>query len=432
MSMHLIKGNILHFPNKTDVPEANHQFIGDGALAVKDDKIVAIGNAAELGKSYPDAVIKDYGAQLIVPGFIDTHLHFPQTEMIARFGEQLLDWLNKYTFPTERKFEDHTYSEKIADFFLKQLWRHGTTTAAAYATVHKSSSDALFSLAEQANMQMITGKVCMDRNCPEWLSDTAQQAYEESAELIEKWHGRGRAKYAITPRFAPTSTPEQLKLLGDLMQQYPGVYMQSHLSENTDEVKWVAELFPDHKNYLDVYNHYGLVNERAIFGHCIYLDDDSWQTMADTSAIVAFCPRSNLFLGSGLYQFGKAQELGIRTTLATDVAGGDSFSMLRTLGEAYKVCQLQNINLDPFMGLYLMTQGAAVALGIEAEVGNLNPGSFADFTVLDPHFSELSQLRIDDPQQPDDVIFALSLLSESETVTATWVAGKPVYQRQVA
>lgn len=425
----LIKGNILHFPNTTQSPQNDAQYIVDGGMLIENGKVVTFDTYASLVDKYPDAERHDFSGKLIVPGFIDTHLHFPQTEMIARYGEQLLDWLNRYTFPTERKFEDPVYAQAIARFFLNQLWQNGTTTCMAYATVHKSSAEALFNLASEVDMHMITGKVCMDRHCPDWLQDTAESAYEETAELIAKWHKKGRNKYAITPRFAPTSTHQQMQKLGDLMQAHPDVYMQTHLSENKDEVAWVKSLFPNSKNYLDVYDSYGMVTDKAVFGHCIYLDDDSWRTMAEKNAIVAFCPRSNLFLGSGLYQFDKAQAMGVQTTLATDVAGGDSFSMLKAMGEAYKVCQLQQINLDPLHGLYLMTQGAAHALGIETEVGNFNAGSYADFTVLDPHFNDLSRLRINEPEDPADVLFALSFLAEQNTIAATWIAGKPVYSR---
>lgn len=425
----LIAGKILHFPTKTDTPSKDYCFLPRGGLLLDGDKILAIGDFDELRQAYPEAALYDYSDQYILPGFIDSHIHMPQTEMIASYGEQLLDWLNKYTFPTERQFEDQEYAEKISAFFLKQLWQNGTTSALAYATVHPTSVNALFSAAQQHNMAIWTGKVCMDRHCPDWLQDTPEKALSESAELIDAWHGNGRNRYIITPRFAPTSTPEQLSAISELQQQYPTTYLQTHLSENKDEVEWVKSLFPEAKNYLDVYDQYGLVHERAFYGHCIYLDDDSWETMAERNAKVSFCPRSNTFLGSGLYSLDKANHYGVTTTLATDVAGGDSFNMLRTLGEAYKVTQLQNQTLDALSGLYMMTQGTAVALGVENEIGNLNKDSVADFVVIEPHFNELSELRIKDINNPEDVIFALSMLADERATVATWIAGEPVYQQ---
>lgn len=427
MQIKLIKGHILHFPKTTLDPESEFEEFKLGAMVVQEGKILAVGNAAELLPQYPNAEVTDYGSKLIVPGFIDTHLHFPQTEMIASFGEQLIDWLNKYTFPTERQFEDPEYSRRIADFFLKQLWMNGTTTAAVYATVHKNSAEQLFSAAYEKNMQILTGKVCMDRHCPDYLQDTAESAQQESADLISSWHNKGRLKYAITPRFAPTSTERQLTLLGELMGSYNDVYLQTHVDENRAEIEWVKELFPSSKNYLDVYDQYGMVTERSIYGHCIHMLDDEWRCIADNGSIVAFCPRSNLFLGSGLYDLNKAKEFGVKTTLATDVGGGDSFSMLRTFGEGYKVFQLQNITIGSLSGLYMMTRGAADALQLP-DIGDFNSGTYADFTVLEPHFNELSSLRLGNSTDASDILFALSMLADERAISATWIAGEPAYE----
>ena len=429
MTIKLITGHIVHFPNTSANPQKDVEEYKQGALAVEGEKIVTVDKAEYLKQRYPDADIVDYGNKLIVPGFIDTHLHFPQTEMIASFGEQLIDWLNKYTFPTERQFEDPLYSRKIAEFFLQQLWMNGTTTAAVWATVHKNSAEQLFSAAEEHNMQIITGKVCMDRHCPDYLQDTPETAQQDSADLIAQWHNKGRLKYAITPRFAPTSTEKQMAMLGELMSSYDDVYLQTHLSENQQEIAWVKELYPDCKNYLDVYDKYQMVTERSLFGHCIHMEDEEWQVLSEKGGIVAFCPRSNLFLGSGLYNLDKANAFNIKTTLATDVGGGDSFSMLRTLGEAYKVFQLQNITMDPLAGLYMMTRGAADALNLP-DIGDFNPGTFADFTVLDPHFNALSSLRLKDADNAEDILFALSMLADERTTAATWIAGKPVWEYQ--
>lgn len=429
MSLKLIKGHIVHFPKTTINPAKDFVEFRSGAMVLEHGKIVTVGNADDVAPKYPEAHTVDYGNKLIVPGFIDTHLHFPQTEMIASFGEQLIDWLNKYTFPTERQFEDPEYSRKIADIFLRQLWMNGTTTAAVYATVHKNSAEQLFSTAFEKNMQILTGKVCMDRHCPDYLQDSPESAYQESADLISDWHNKGRLKYAITPRFAPTSTEKQLTLLGELMGSYDDVYLQTHVDENRTEIQWVKELFPNSKNYLDVYDQFGMVTERSIFGHCIHMLDDEWRLMADKGAIVAFCPRSNLFLGSGLYDLKKAGEFGVRTTLATDVGGGDSFSMLRTFGEGYKVFQLQGITIDSLSGLYMMTRGAADALQLP-DIGDFNSGTFADFTVLNPNFNEISSLRMGDSTDASDMLFALSMLADERAVSATWIAGEPVWKMQ--
>ncbi|MCC2604346.1 guanine deaminase [Planctobacterium marinum] len=429
MSIKLITGHIVHFPNSTESPQQDVVEIKQGALAIDGEKILTTDTAAQLTQRYPDAEVIDYGNKLVVPGFIDTHLHFPQTEMIASFGEQLIDWLNKYTFPTERQFEDPAYSRKIADFFLNQLWRNGTTTAAVWATVHKNSAEQLFSAAYERNMQILTGKVCMDRHCPDYLQDTPESAQQDSADLIATWHNKGRLKYAITPRFAPTSTEKQMAMMGELMSSYKDVYLQTHLSENQQEIAWVKELYPNSKHYLDVYDSYQMVTERSLFGHCIHLEDDEWRLMSEKGAIVSFCPTSNLFLGSGLYNLNKAKAFNVKTTLATDVGGGDSFSMLRTLGEAYKVFQLQNITMDSLSGLYMMTRGAADALKLP-DIGDFNAGTFADFTVLDPHFNELSSLRLQDSDDAEDILFALSMLADERATVATWIAGNPVWQAQ--
>lgn len=431
MTKTLIRAAVLHFPKDTQHPERDFQYHSDGALVFDSAGIIlAVGDYPSVKQSHGDAAEQDHRGRLLLPGLIDSHLHFPQTEMIARFGKQLLDWLENYTFPTERKFAESAYADKIAQIFLQQLFRHGTTTGLVYSSVHKQAADSLFSAAQQHNMALIAGKVCMDRNCPDYLQDTAATAQQDSAELIQRWHGNGRLQYAITPRFAPTSTPEQLHGLQELAQQYPDVFIQTHLSENRQEVEWVKSLYPNASSYLDVYHQYDLVRPRAVYGHCIYLEPQEWELLADTGASIAFCPTSNLFLGSGLFDLAKAQQQHIHVTLATDVGGGTSFSMLKTLGEAYKICQLQDQSLHALNGLYLMTQGSASALGLSDTIGNLNPGSHADFLLLDPQFDALTELRINaDLADPADVIFALSMLGDDRATHSTWIAGQPVYQQ---
>lgn len=420
----LYRASILHFPDKTNTPNQDFQYFDDGALLVKSGKIVALGEYAVISKDHSCDKEIDYSGKLLTAGFIDSHVHFPQTEMIASYGEQLLSWLNTYTFPTENKFTDYQYAKTIADQFIQQLMRNGTTTAIAYSTVHPQACDALFEVASQYNMMMIAGKVCMDRHCPDYLSDTPETAQQQSADLIEKWHGTGRNYYAITPRFAPTSTERQLHLLGELAQQYPDVFIQSHLSETQEEIAWVKQVYPNHAGYLDVYDSFNLVRERAVYGHCIHLSDTEWQCIKERGASVAFCPSSNLFLGSGLFDYHKAQQHDVDVCLASDVGAGTSFNMLRTYAEAYKVGQLKGQSLCALTGLYLMTQGAASAHQLSNSVGNLNPGSDADFVVLDPHFNELSSLRASNNDSPAEHLFSLSFLGDDRAVSACYVAGK--------
>src|SRR6201996_1830220 len=321
-------------------------FNEDGLLIVEDGHVVAAGAYAALSSQLaPGTQVQDMRDKLIVPGFIDTHIHYPQTDMIASPAPGLLPWLETYTFPTERRFADPAYAQDTARFFVDELLACGTTTALVYCTVHKDSADALFEESHARNLRMAAGKVLMDRHCPEFLRDTAQSGYDDSAELIERWHNKGRQMYALTPRFAPTSTEAQLEATGALAKLHPDVFIQSHVAENHDEVKWVAGLFPGHRSYLDIYDHYGLLRPRAVYGHCIYLDEEDRKRMAQTGALASHCPTSNLFLGSGLFDFEKADSAGMPVTLATDVGGGTSFSMLQTMNEAHKVARLTGHHL---------------------------------------------------------------------------------------
>lgn len=420
---YIYRANIAHFPKVSTSPKDDLIYQKDGGLVVKGDKIIALGEYAAIKAAYPDAVTIDYSGKLIVPGLIDGHVHFPQTEMIASYGEQLLTWLEQYTFPTECKFSSFDYCQKMADIFLSQLVANGTTTALAFATVHSHSVDALFTAASKRNMAMVTGKVCMDRHCPNELSDSAESAVSDSEALIKRWHGQGRNLYAITPRFAPTSTDSQLNALGELAADYPDVFIQTHLSENLEEIEWVKQLFPARKSYLDVYAHFGLLRKRAVFGHCVHMTDDDWQSLADAGATAAFCPSSNLFLGSGFFDKANADKFNVNIALASDVGAGTSFNLLRTYGEAYKISQINGAPIDALNGLYMMTQGAAAALDLEADIGNLNPNSFADFVVLDPHFNDLSTLRIDANAECADILFALSILGDERCIKQTYIAG---------
>ncbi|WP_025601442.1 guanine deaminase [Burkholderia sp. WSM2230] len=405
-------------------------FHEDGLLIVADGHVVAAGAYAALAPQLAAGTpVQDMRDKLIVPGFIDTHIHYPQTDMIASPAPGLLPWLDTYTFPTERRFTDEAYASDTASFFLDELLACGTTTALVYCTVHKQSADALFSESEARNLRMVAGKVLMDRNCPEFLRDTAQSGYDDSAELIGRWHNRGRQMYALTPRFAPTSTEAQLEACGVLARQHADVFVQSHVAENLDEVKWVNSLFPGHRSYLDIYDHYGLLRRRAVYGHCIHFDAQDRKRMAETGTVASHCPTSNLFLGSGLFDFDKADEAGMPVALATDVGGGTSFSMLQTMNEAHKVARLTGHHLTATRMFYLATAGAAKALDLADKVGTLKPKSEADFVVLDPQATPLLARRTARTESLEELLFAFALLGDDRAVYETYAAGKRVHRR---
>jgi guanine deaminase len=425
---------LLHFPHATCSPEDHYQFIADGVLVVENGVITYIGEADDFftaaGNRDIDIhtdVIRHDG--LLMPGFIDSHVHFPQTEMIGSYGKQLLDWLNSYTFPTELQFADQHYAHQQAQFFIEQLFAHGTTTASVYATVHPNSVNAFFSAAEQFNARMICGKVMMDRHCPDALQDTPESGYHESKTLIERWHNNGRALYAITPRFAPTSTPKQLDKAGQLAQEYPDVFIQTHLSENLSEIDWVKRLFPTEEDYLAVYQRHHLVRDRTLLGHAVHLNQREIKAIKQSGAAISFCPSSNLFLGSGLFPYQEIKAAGIPVALASDIGAGTSLSLLRNQSDAYKIGQLQGSSLNAFEACYLCTQGAAVAMGLEDKIGNLNPGSEADFIVIDfGAFPMLSQ-RIDRCTTLAEKLFALMILGDERVIAKTYVHGRQVFCR---
>ncbi|RRV05625.1 guanine deaminase [Pseudomonas sp. v388] len=412
------------------VPEdQSYQYFADGLLVVEDGIIQAVGHADELlGTLGDDVELIEYSDALITPGFVDTHIHLPQTGMIGSYGEQLLDWLNTYTFPCERQFEDPTHCAEVADIFLAELLRNGTTTALVFGSVHKQSVEALFSAAERLNLRLIAGKVMMDRNAPDYLTDTPESGYADSKALIERWHGRGRLSYAVTPRFAPTSSSEQLTLAGQLLGEYPGLYMQTHISENLQEIEWVKALFPERKHYLDVYDHFNLLGERSVFAHGVHLCEEQCARLGETGSAIAFCPTSNLFLGSGLFDLAKAERHHVNVGLGTDVGGGTSFSILQTLNEAYKVMQLQGARLTPFKSLYLATLGGARALRLEDKIGSLKPGNEADFVVLDYNATPLLSYRLKQAKGIEEILFVLMTLGDDRVVHQTWSAGRLVHQ----
>jgi len=410
--------------------DASYAYFDDGLLVVDDGRITAVGPAAELLPTLaPDTEVVTYTDALITPGFIDTHIHFPQTGMIGSYGEQLLDWLETYTFPCERQFADKAHADEVAKRFLGELLRNGTTTALVFGSVHPESVDALFEEAERLDLRLIAGKVMMDRNAPDYLTDTADSSYRDSKALIERWHGKGRLHYAVTPRFAPTSTPEQLAAAGRLLEEHPGVYLHTHLSENLKEIDWVKALYPERNGYLDVYDHYRLLGERSVFAHGVHLCDAECQRLAETGSAVAFCPTSNLFLGSGLFNLPQAERFGVRVGLGTDVGAGTSFSLLATLNEAYKVMQLQDVRLHPFKSLYLATLGGARALRLEERIGSLAPGHDADFVVLDYKATPLLDYRLQQSRSIEETLFVLTTLGDDRVVRETYAAGRCVHRR---
>lgn len=424
------RGSLLHFLADPAFSDHSHEWHEDGLLIVADGKVQAAGDYAKLHATLPPGTpLHDYSGKLLMPGFIDTHVHYPQTDMIASPAEGLLPWLETYTFPVERQFEDPKHGAEVADFFLDELLRCGTTTAMVYCTVHPQSVDAFFTASEQRGLRMVAGKVMMDRNCPEFLRDTAESGARDTETLIQRWHKRGRSLYAITPRFAPTSTERQLQLAGELAAAYPDTYIQTHVSENEAECAWVRELFPNSRSYIDVYDSYGMLRPRTMYGHCIWLNERDRERMAETQSAAAICPTSNLFLGSGLFDLNKLEEHGVRVGLGTDVGAGTSFSQLQSLNEAYKVMQLQGKKLDPFKSLYLATLGGANALYLDDKIGNFESGKDADFVVLDYNATPLISYRMQQAKTLDEKLFALTMLGDDRAIKETFAAGQSVHRR---
>ncbi|WP_169567231.1 guanine deaminase [Sneathiella limimaris] len=429
-----LRGSVLSFTdNPFLAPEEDcYVFEEDGLVVIENGKIKKVGHAPNLlPELSPETKITHYKSGLILPGFIDCHVHYPQIEVIGAYGKQLIDWLNKYTFVAEQKYKDLDYAKQAADLFLRELLQSGTTSASVFCTVAPQSVDAFFETSEKFGMLNLAGKVLMDRNAPEGLLDTAQTGYDQSKALIEKWHGRGRNLYSLTPRFAPTSTPEQMEMTGALWKEFPGTYLQSHISENKGEIEWVQELFPDCKDYLDVYDHFGQLGERAIYGHGIHLSEREFARLHETGTTLAHCPTSNLFLGSGLFSFEKAYDPArpVHAGLATDVGGGTSFSQLATMSEAYKVAQMRGSSLRAFQAFYMATRGAAEALYLTDRVGSIEPGLDADLTVIDLKATPLLEYRLSHAETLHDILFVLMILAEAQSIKATYVGGKCLMER---
>ena len=442
MQYHSIKGFRASFLDTIAdpfyAPEADCiRYFPDGLLIVENGKVKDLGNYQELLAKYADIPITEYRDRLIVSGFIDTHIHFPQTEMIASYGEQLLEWLSTYTFPTERKFADRNYALEIASIFLNELLRNGTTTALVFTAVFPQSTDAFFEEAQRRNLRMIAGKVMMDRNAPEFLRDTALSSYLETKQLIEKWHKCDRLLYAVTPRFALTSTPEQLTNISKLLHEYPDVYLHTHLSENVKEVEAVVAEFPESDGYLDVYDRAGLVTERSVFAHGVQLTDREFTRLSEAKSAIAFCPTSNLFLGSGLFKLEKAKssETPIKVGLGTDVGAGTSFSILKTASAAYQVAQLRSQKLSAFQALFLATLGGAKALCLEDKLGNFEIGKEADFVVLNLRSTPIMALRNQSSEviaptlaEISDQLFATIIMGDDRAIAATYIMGELAHE----
>ncbi len=422
---------ILHFIDTPDSTSGQGvEYFEDGVLLVEHGRVKAIGPAhAMLAQGVDLSQCQHFPGHLLMPGFIDSHIHYPQTDVIASYGEQLLDWLNDYTFPTEVKFADKEFAAHAADQFLKLLLENGTTSAMVYTTVFAQSTEAFFRAAAKHNLRMIAGKVMMDRHAPEALLDTPETSARDCRALIEGWHHTKRLHYALTPRFAPTSSPAQLQRVGQLYRDYPGLYLQTHLSENLNEIAWVKSLYPEAADYLDVYDHYGLLGPRSIFGHGIHLSEREVNRLAETQSGVAFCPTSNLFLGSGLLDVQRLEDAGVSVSIATDVGGGTSFSLLRTLAEAYKVLQLQGQNLHPLKALYMATLGNARALQLDAFVGNFAVGKEADFVVINLSPTLVQQRRQQTAKSLSETLFALMTLGDEQNIARTYVMGKLAFRR---
>ncbi|KPA22048.1 Guanine deaminase [Shimia sp. SK013] len=397
-----------------------------GAVLIRDGRIAAVGTSDALRAAHPQADVTDYGDALLCAGFVDAHVHYPQTGIIASWGKRLIDWLNSYTFPEEMRFGDRAYADQIANTYLDLTANHGTTTTVSYCTIHPESVDAIFSAAQTRGQRIVAGKTCMDRNAPDGLRDTAQSAYDDSKALIAKWHGVDRLDYAITPRFSPTSTPEQLRALGDLWAEHPDCLMQTHLSEQTDEIEWVLGMFPDARDYLDTYEAFGLLGEKGLYGHAIHLEPRERARLREVGAGLIHCPTSNTFIGSGLFEMQSLMDEGQRVGLATDTGGGSSFSMLRTMAAAYEVAQLRHTPLHAAQLMWLATQGSARSLHMEDKIGNLAAGMEADIVVLDLSSTPDIAQRSSRANDIWEAIFPTIMMGDDRAIKATWINGQPV------
>lgn len=427
MSAKILRGRVLRFlarPQGSD-DTSSHVYDEDGGIAIGDDgRIVGIGTYADVAGRHSGPVI-DHRPNLITAGLVDPHIHFVQMQVIGSYAGSLLEWLNTYTFIEEQRFADPEHGARVASLFFDELIRNGTTSVAAFCSSHPASAEAFFAEAARRNMAVIGGKVMMDRNCPEPLRDTPQRGYDETKALIGKWHGKGRAQVAITPRFALTSSREQMEAVAALASEFPDAPIQTHLSENHVEIETTMALFPEHADYTSIYAHYGMLRPKALYGHAIHLSDREMARMAESGAVAVSCPTSNLFLGSGLYDLAKADTAGMQSAVATDIGGGTSYSMLRTLDEFYKVQQLAGNRLDPLTSFYMATAGNAAAVLREPEFGFMGPGDWGDLVVLDARATPAMRVRMERVSSLADELFLLQTLGDDRAIAETYIAGRP-------
>ena len=424
----LILGQTLEFegnPLREGLGAVRHR--ARGGVFVEAARIVAVDEAHALKSSHPNADIEDMGDALLLPGFIDAHAHYPQTRIIASWGKRLIDWLNRYTFPEEMRFGDADYAAAVARDYLDASSSHGITTASIYCTVHPESVDAMMATAEARGQRMAAGRVMMDRDtAPDGLRDTAEASYIESKALIERWHGHGRLTYAITPRFAPTSTEAQLEAAGTLWAEHPDCLLQTHLSEQPEEIAWVAALYPEDADYFAIYERFGLAGPGAVMGHAIHLTHRERAALHESGTSIGHCPTSNTFIGSGLCDVAGLAEAGIPVGLATDVGGGSSFSMLRTMAAAYEVGQLRGRALHPAELIWLATGGAAEALRMEHHIGRLAPGQDADIIALDLASTPIIAARAARAEDVWEAVFPTIMMGDDRAIARVWIAGAPV------
>ncbi|NDW53954.1 guanine deaminase [Aliiroseovarius sp. PrR006] len=426
--MELLLGQVIQFNDTPfdERPEDAATHNRRGAVLVDDGLIADVGAADTLRAQHPQARVTDMGDALLSPGFVDTHVHYPQTAIIASWGKRLIDWLNSYTFPEESRFGDASHATQIAETYFDLVTAAGTTTTVSYCTIHPESADAYFTAAQTRGLRALGGKTCMDRNAPDTLRDTPQSAYDDSKALLERWHGQDRLSYVITPRFAPTSTPEQLEALGALWADHPDLLMQTHISEQHEEIAWVADLFPDARDYLDVYEHFGLVGKGALLGHAIHLTERERDRIAELDASVIHCPTSNMFIGSGLFDMKGLMTQGHRIGLASDTGGGSSFSMLRTMAAAYEVGQLSGTALHPAQLWWLATAGSAASIHLGDKIGRLAPGYEADIIAVDLASTPAIAQRAARAETIWEAVFPTIMMGDDRAISAVWAGGRKI------
>ncbi len=428
-----IRGQTLRF--KADpfevAPEDAIAFDSDGLVVIADGHIEAVGTAHELLTRYPGIDVTAYPGQLIMAGFVDCHVHYPQTGIIASYGAQLLEWLNTYTFPEELRFADPVYARATAEIFLDEILRNGTTTSSVYCTVHPQSVTAFFEATEVRGLRMAAGKSMMDRNAPAGLMDTAQRGYDESEALIHRWHGHGRLTYVVTPRFSATSSDAQMAAMGALWKAHPSTLMQTHIAENPAEIAWIKRLFPTARDYLDTYERVGLIGPGANFGHAIHIEPREIDRLRESGSGISHCPTSNLFIGSGLFDMAGLRQTAqpIPVGLGTDVGGGSSFSMLATMRAAYEIAQLRGNSLHPIRAFWLATQGSARVMRTDDRIGNLAPGYEADMIVIDLKSRPIIEQRMARANSIADALFVQMILGDDRAIVATYVAGRLAHSR---